>query len=201
MNVVSLFIIPRDGFAILGTILVSLSRKEITNVTKPRVLTLILFFIDLGAYVIPIYTSIYWLYTEDKPFFLLSISCLLLDFKFLLFFRAFESFGVYFVIIVSVMRRIASFLIVLFLILVSFAHAFLILLKPRQVYSLNQSPPPTNDDENNPWGLTESYSQVLGDGVIAPSPSFIRTPDMNTNMFTDYSTSLLSMYFYLTGIT
>src|SRR3990170_4104740 len=101
------------------------------------------FFLDLGAYMIPTCTSIYWLYANDKPFFLLSISCLLLDFKFLLFFKAFESFGVYFIIIISVMRKIVSFLVVLFIILVSFAHAFFILLQPRRSYNLNE-PPLTN---------------------------------------------------------
>src|SRR5688572_4392872 len=100
-------------------------------------------FLDLGAYVIPTCTSIYLLRNDDQDIpFLLSISCLLLDFKFLLFFRAFESFGVYFVIIISVAKSIASFLVVLFIILLSFAHAFFVLLRPKPDYTLNE---PTNN--------------------------------------------------------
>jgi len=153
----------------------------------------------LGAYLIPTYTSIYWLYINDKNdkiIFLLSISCLLLDFKFLLFFKAFELFGVYFVIIVSVAKRIASFLVILFIILLSFAHAFLILLRLRQNYSLDE--PTNNDDPNNPWDLTDKFYQIEN-GTIT-NPSFVQQPDMNTNMFTDYGTSLFAMYLYLTGI-
>src|ERR1043165_4260422 len=132
------------------------------------------------AYFLPTWTSIYWLHTNDKDYFSISISCLLLDFKFLLFFRAFESFGTYFVIIISVAKKISSFLFVLLIILVSFAHAFLILLRPRNVYSLD-SPPENNNDPNNPWSLTESYYQVN-----SSSPFLIQQPDKNTNMFTDY---------------
>jgi len=154
-------------------------------------------YIDLWAYLVPTCTSIYWLCTDEKPFFLLSVSCLFLDFKFLLFFRAFESFGVYFVIIIGVAKRIASFLVVLFIIIVSFAHAFFVLLKPRLNYTLNE--PTNNDDPNNPWNLTDSYNQIKNE-TISSNPIFVRTPDTNTNMFTDYHTALFSMYLYLTGI-
>ncbi|PKY29596.1 hypothetical protein RhiirB3_484012 [Rhizophagus irregularis] len=102
------------------------------------------------------------------------------DFKFLLFFRALESFGVYFVIIISVAKKISSFLIVLIIIIVSFAHAFFILLKPRDIYSLTEQPPADNDDPNNPWKLEDK-------------------PNNNTNLFTNYGTSLFSMYLYLIG--
>ncbi|GET00350.1 hypothetical protein GLOIN_2v1874127 [Rhizophagus clarus] len=52
---------------------------------------------DMIAYLLPIYTSIYWLQINemnDSIISLLSFSCLFLDLKFLLFFRAFEYFGV-----------------------------------------------------------------------------------------------------------
>ncbi len=154
----------------------------------------------MGAYLISTSASIYWLFVDHNNFFLLSASCLLLDFKFLLFFRAFESFGVYFVIIVNVARRIASFLVVLFIILLSFAHAFLVLLKPRQIYSLNEPPPANNDDPNNPWNLADSYNPKLENGTIVPNSTFVQKPDTNTNMFVDYGTSIFSMYLFLTGI-
>ncbi|CAG8735344.1 8182_t:CDS:2, partial [Funneliformis caledonium] len=153
-------------------------------------------YFDFGAYLVPTIASFYWLLTKDKPHFWLSISCLLLDFKFLLFFRAFELFGVYFVIVVSVAKKIASFLVILFIVLLSFAHAFWILLKPRKDYDLNTPPPEGNDDPNNPWELTDKYTQILDDGT---NETYVQQPDKNTNMFTTYRTSLLSMYLYLTG--
>ncbi|GET00344.1 hypothetical protein GLOIN_2v1874127 [Rhizophagus clarus] len=61
-------------------------------------------FFDVIAYLLPIYTSIHWLQINemnDKIISLLSFSCLFLDLKFLLFFRAFEYFGVYFAIIIN----------------------------------------------------------------------------------------------------
>ncbi|GES75113.1 hypothetical protein GLOIN_2v1874127 [Rhizophagus clarus] len=47
---------------------------------------------DIIAFSLPIVTSIYWLQTRDMNVQLLSFTCLFLDIKFLLFFRAFESF-------------------------------------------------------------------------------------------------------------
>jgi len=120
-----------------------------------------------------------------------------LDFKFLLFFRAFESFGIYFVIIISVAKNIASFIVILFIILVSFAHAFYILLKPRLQFNLNE--PTNNNDPNNPWSLTDKFNQIE-DGIITSNTLFVRKPDTNTNMFAGYYTALFSMYLYLTGI-
>jgi hypothetical protein len=89
----------------------------------------------------------------------------------------------------------------LFLILVSFAHAFHILLKPRQAYGLDKPPPPMDDyDKNNPWVLTSEYNQELENGTILSNSSFVQKPDNNTNMFTDFKTSLLSTYLYLLGM-
>src|SRR6266498_6090984 len=84
--------------------------------------------IDLGASLLPTYTSIFWYKNRVIDTYLVSISCLILEIKFILFFQAVESFGVYFAIILGVVRKISSFLFILFLIIVSFAHAFIILL-------------------------------------------------------------------------
>ncbi|PKY30827.1 hypothetical protein RhiirB3_448120, partial [Rhizophagus irregularis] len=123
---------------------------------------------DIIAYVLSIFTSIYWLQTKDKDnnylIQLLSFSCLFFDIKFL-FFRAFEYF-------------------VLFIIIISFAHAFYILLSLRSEFSLDQHNT-NNDDPNNPWNLAPSYSQIDNDGI----------PDKNTNMFIDIKTSLFAIYF------
>ena len=155
----------------------------------------------MGAYLIPTGASIYYLCidvtTNDNIYFFLAFSCLLLDFKFLLFFRAFELFGVYFVIIINVAKKIASFLVLLLIILLSFAHAFMILLKPRESYSLEE--PTNNNDPNNPWDLTDKFNQVEN-GTITNSTSFVQQPDTSTNMFDSYRTSLFSMYLYLIGI-
>ncbi len=152
----------------------------------------------MGAYLVPIGASIHRLYTHDDNLFLLSFSCLLLDFKFLMFFRAFKSFGVYFVIILGVAKKIASFIFVLFIILVSFAHALFVLLRPKQDYSWNE--PMNIDDPNNPWNLTNNYKQMLENGSIVSNLSFVQVPDKNTNMFAGYDTALFAMYLYLTGI-
>src|SRR5436190_22978134 len=100
------------------------------------------------------YTSIYWLQTSYRNIRLLSFSCLFLDIKFLLFFRAFESFGVYFAIIISVGKQIVSFMVVLLIIVMSFGHAFYTLLSPKSDYSLQEYT--SNDDPNNPWNLAST---------------------------------------------
>jgi hypothetical protein len=153
--------------------------------------------------VLPIYTSIYWLQTIDKNsnylIQLLSFSCLFLDIKFLLFFRAFEYFGVYFAIIISVGKKIFSFLVVLFIIIISFAHAFYILLSPRSEISLEKYT--DNNDPNNPWNLAPSYNQIIDSNEAKSSnPFMVQIPDDNTNMFMDIGTSIFAMYLFLAGI-
>ncbi|POG77513.1 hypothetical protein GLOIN_2v796793 [Rhizophagus irregularis DAOM 181602=DAOM 197198] len=151
---------------------------------------------DIIAYLFPIYTSIYWLLTNDRNVWLLSFSCLFLDIKFLLFFRAFESFGIYFAIIISVAKQIVSFLVVLFIIIISFAHAFYILLSPTSDYSFEN--PNFNNDSNNPWNMNSKY-KVFNNETTDPNQFIIEQPDENTNMFTNYGTSLFTMYLFLTG--
>ena len=155
-------------------------------------------FIDLGAYLVPTITSIYWLYSNhDGIKELIAFSCILLNFKFLLFFRVFESFGIYFAIIIGVGKKIFSFLVVVFIIILSFAQAFFILLKPSQSYSFDN--PIFNNDPNNPWNLTDSYYQVSDNETIIPN-KLSQQPDENTNMFVDFRTALLAVYLFLTGI-
>jgi hypothetical protein len=127
---------------------------------------------------------------------LLSFSCLFLDIKFLLFFRVFESFGIYFAIIISVGKQIISFLVVLLIIILSFAHAFYILLLPRSDYSFDQYT--NNTDPNNPWNIANTYNQVFNNGSM--DSFFIQKPDENTNMFVDFRTALFAMYLFLIGM-
>jgi hypothetical protein len=126
-----------------------------------------------------------------------AVSCLLLDIKFLLFFRAFESFGIYFAIIIGVAKRIISFLFIILIILLGFAHAFFILLEPKSNFS--ESEWGDLNDSNNPWSLTKKYHQVSEDGNMSKNAILIEEPDKSTNLFSNYPNSILSMYLFLTG--
>ncbi|PKC58469.1 hypothetical protein RhiirA1_445785 [Rhizophagus irregularis] len=119
------------------------------------------------------------------------------DIKFLLFFRVFESFGVYFAIMISVGKQIASFLLVLFIIIISFAHTFYILLSPTSNVSFEKNT--NNDDPNNPWNIAPAYYQAFADGTVNKNQYFIQPPDGNTNMFVDFGTAIFAMYLFLTG--
>ncbi|RGB28185.1 hypothetical protein C1646_768131 [Rhizophagus diaphanus] len=110
---------------------------------------------------------------------------------------AFESFGVYFAIIISVGKQIISFLVVLLIIVISFAHAFFILLSPEPGFSFEKYI--NSNDPNNPWNLATTFSKVLDDGTVDSNPYIIQQPDENTNMFIDYRTALFAMYLFLTG--
>ncbi|CAG8502841.1 8149_t:CDS:2 [Funneliformis mosseae] len=155
-------------------------------------------FIDLGAYLIPTTTSIIWYKYEDKDItFLVSISCLILEMKFILFFRAFEPFGVYFAIMLGVARKIFSFLFILVLITLSFAHAFMLLLKPKSPF-IEEDLGDINEP-NNPWNLTDRFFQVFSDGKINRNMTLFKVPDEYTNLFSNYPNSLLAMSIFLTG--
>ncbi|GBB84657.1 hypothetical protein RclHR1_11220006 [Rhizophagus clarus] len=152
---------------------------------------------DLDAYLSATIVSIYWIkYDDIIPDWALSIICLMLDLKFLLFFRAFESFGVYFAIMFGVAKRIFSFLVVLAIIIASFAHAFFLLLHPRDF--LNSLDAPNPDDPNNPWTLSNTYNQTDENGNVLDE-TLIQVPSESTNLFYSYPTSLLATYLFLTG--
>ncbi|RIA96774.1 hypothetical protein C1645_353170 [Glomus cerebriforme] len=130
----------------------------------------------------------YWLINGKPPLWIIGFSNLLLYFKFLLFFRVFEPFGVYFVLILGVAKNIYIFLVILTFIIFGFAHAFFIILRP------------TNDDkENDPFNLATKYNSINPDGTINPTPTLIQLPNSNTNMFDWFPTSILAMYLILTG--
>ncbi|POG66073.1 hypothetical protein GLOIN_2v378439 [Rhizophagus irregularis DAOM 181602=DAOM 197198] len=158
---------------------------------------------DIIAYILPIITSIIWLISNEKELeSLIAFSCLFLDIKFLLFLRAIESFGIYFEIIISVGKQIISFIVILLIFIISFTHAFYILLSPKSVYSLNE---PNFDDSNNPWSTLPKFVQVFSDStiekpkIIEPNQFIIQQPDENTNMFIDYKTALFAIYLFLIG--
>ncbi|GBB88609.1 hypothetical protein RclHR1_15180002 [Rhizophagus clarus] len=109
----------------------------------------------------------------------------------------FESFGIYFAIIISVGKQIISFFVVLLIIIISFAHAFYISLLPRSNFSFEKRT--INNDPNNPWNIVPSYNQVFENRTIDPNPFIIQPPNRNTNMFVDFRTALFAMYKFLTG--
>jgi hypothetical protein len=163
------------------------------------ILLIILFnIIDVIAYFLPTYTSIYWYQTNDKNIQLISFTCLFLNLKYLLFFRVFEFFGIFFVIIFAVGEQLLALLWIVFIITICFAHAFYILLSPEDNFSFKE--PTNNNDSNNPWNLTPSYHQVFENGTINPNPFIIQQPDGNTNMFVNFNSALFAMYKFLTGI-
>ncbi|GBB94814.1 hypothetical protein RclHR1_02420001 [Rhizophagus clarus] len=151
---------------------------------------------DLSAYLSVTIASIYWIKYINIPYWALSLSCLLLNLKFLLFFRIFESFGVYFAIIFGVAKRVFSFLVVLAIIIASFAYSFFLLLHPQNLLDSLNAPNP--NDPNNPWSLSNTYNQVDENGNIL-NETLIQVPSTNTNLFYSYPTSLLATYLFLTG--
>ncbi|PKY32948.1 hypothetical protein RhiirB3_451504 [Rhizophagus irregularis] len=98
---------------------------------------------------------------------------------------------------ISVGKQIASFLVVLFIIIISFAHTFYILLSPELNFSFEKNT--NNDDPNNPWNITPSYYQIFENGTVNQNQHMIKLPDGNTNMFVDFGTALFAMYLFLTG--
>ncbi|KAF0522450.1 transient receptor potential cation channel subfamily a member 1-like [Gigaspora margarita] len=151
---------------------------------------------DLAAILFPTITSIIWIYDITIPVWIITISVFLLEIKFLLFFRVLQYFGTYFAIMIGVAQKIFSFLVVLGILVLAFAHSLHILLRPTTKYSYNQ--PSYTDDSNNPWNLVSTYQFISSNSTVEGS-SLVEIPDDNTNMFALFSTSLLAVYFMLTG--
>ncbi|KAF0416730.1 transient receptor potential cation channel subfamily a member 1-like [Gigaspora margarita] len=135
---------------------------------------------DLAAILFPTITSFIWLYYKILPTWIITIAVFLLEIKFLLYFRALKYFGKYFAIMIGVAQQVFSFLIILGIIVLAFAHSLHILLRPTSEYSYNQ--PSYTDDINNPWNLVSTYKFISSNGTIGDS-LFIETPDDNTNLF------------------
>ncbi|RIB19854.1 hypothetical protein C2G38_2035725 [Gigaspora rosea] len=81
------------------------------------------------------------------------------------------------------------------ILVLAFAHSLHILLRPTTEYSYNQ--PSYTKDINNPWNLVSTYQFISSNGTVDGS-SLVEIPNDNTNMFAQFSTSLLAVYFMLT---
>ena len=113
----------------------------------------------------------------------------MVNFKLLLYFRVFPSYGKYFAIIIGVAKEVFPFLMILLFIILGFGLAF---------YTLLRS---THDgDDNDPSNLTTQYEFVNSDGT-PNSTTLMQIPDSNTNMFSWFPTAILAMYLLLTGKT
>ncbi|KAF0526862.1 hypothetical protein F8M41_013977 [Gigaspora margarita] len=77
----------------------------------------------------------------------------------------------------------------------SFCPFFASIIRPTSKYSYNQ--PSYTDNVNNPWNLVLTYHFILPNGIVSKS-SLVETPNDNTNLFSLFSTSILSIYFMLT---
>ncbi|CAJ0908832.1 2849_t:CDS:2 [Entrophospora sp. SA101] len=146
-----------------------------------------------------IVTSILWLhYNDPPPVQLISGSNLLLDLRLMLFLRVFSHTGAYFTIIIGVAKKVFWFLIIIMIIILSFSHAFFLLLKPSQNFTIDQ--PTINNDSNNPWNLVNKYyTYFANNNSYSQDSYFIQQPDGNTNMFTLFPSSILAMYNFLAG--
>ncbi|KAF0558404.1 transient receptor potential cation channel subfamily a member 1-like [Gigaspora margarita] len=153
-------------------------------------------FFDLAAILVPTITSLIWLHYKTPSTWIITIAAFLLEIKFLLFFCTLDYFCTYFAIMIGVAQKVFSFLVVLGIIVVAFAHSLHLLLRPTSEYSYDQ--PSFTDDSNNPWNLVPTYQFISFNGTVGKS-TFFETPDDKTNLFTMFSTSILAVYFMLTG--
>ncbi|KAF0543990.1 transient receptor potential cation channel subfamily a member 1-like [Gigaspora margarita] len=151
---------------------------------------------DLAAILVPTITSLIWLHVRTPSTWIITIAAFLLEIKFLLFFRTLDYFGTYFAIMIGVAQKVFSFLVVLGILVLAFAHSLHLLLRPTSEYSYDQ--PSFTDDSNNPWNLVSTYQFISFNGTVGKS-TLIETPDDSTNLFTMFSTSVLAVYFMLTG--
>ena len=118
---------------------------------------------------------------------------LLFYLKFLLFFRVFQSFGIYFAIIIGVAKKVFPFLMVLFFILLGFAHAFFNILRNDDPFS---EPPVIDNNSHNSWNLETKYYTIYPNNTIEKNPVFVES---SPSVFKNFGNSLLSMYLILLG--
>ncbi|RIB19864.1 hypothetical protein C2G38_2180752 [Gigaspora rosea] len=126
---------------------------------------------DLAAILFPTITSIIWLYNIFPPVWIITISVFLLEIRFLLFFCVLENFGTYFAIMIGVAQKIFSFLVILGILVLAFAHSLHILLRPSTKYSYNQ--PNYTNDSNNPWNLVSTYQFISSNGDSSAVSSWV----------------------------
>ncbi|RIB00418.1 hypothetical protein C2G38_1207850 [Gigaspora rosea] len=135
-------------------------------------------YLDVGAILYPVITSVIWLQTSTLPISGVTISILLLELKFLLLFRNIEIIGVYYSLIFEVANKaVSTFAITLGVIIFSFAHSLYIMI-----------------------GKTNKVSNDLYNSMNIVSNSTSEKPStINSNMFTSLTTAVFAVYMMLTG--
>ncbi|RIB28867.1 hypothetical protein C2G38_2156839 [Gigaspora rosea] len=108
------------------TIAATLSRKIYQD--DLNFLLYLTIFLDLGVFLFPTISSFIWLHNGTISVPMIAISILLLDIKFLLFFRVFEFSGTYFSMIFRSAKSTFSFSIIFLFIIFAFAHSLYFLL-------------------------------------------------------------------------
>ncbi|KAF0548146.1 nudt9 protein [Gigaspora margarita] len=148
---------------------------------------------NLVMILFPICTSFSWLQTGKLPLWETVISTLLLELKFLLYFRAIKYFGTYFAIMIRVAQRVFSFLVVWAIFIFAFAHSLHLLLRPTTVYSDQQS---YIGGVNNSWNIASKRQYVSPNDIIENTTEDF---DENLTMFSMLYSSFLAVYFMMTG--
>ncbi|RIB06320.1 hypothetical protein C2G38_2217432 [Gigaspora rosea] len=110
-----------------------------------------------GAILFPVLTSIDLLQSSTTPIWAITISILLLELKFITFFRAIEFGGTYWAMIIGVIKSSLSFFVIIGLIMFAFAHSLHILLRPNISDNLNNS---DESDTNMFINLDTAYLAV-----------------------------------------
>ncbi|RIB06319.1 hypothetical protein C2G38_2217431 [Gigaspora rosea] len=94
---------------------------------------------DYGAILFPVLTSINLLQSSTTPIWAITISILLLELKFITFFRAIEFGGTHWAMIIGVIKSSLSFFVIIGLIMFVFAHSLHILLRSNISDNINNS--------------------------------------------------------------
>ncbi|GBC07473.1 hypothetical protein RclHR1_00750007 [Rhizophagus clarus] len=119
--------------------------------------------------------------------------------KMILFLFPTEIFGPYLSLLRHVAKHIFSFILILLFLILAFAHAFFILLRP--INSFDASQPVFDDDPNNPWNMASTYNSISSDKNVSKDPILIQLPNLNTNLYAFYNTSFVALYQLMTGNT
>ncbi|RIB00340.1 hypothetical protein C2G38_2234662 [Gigaspora rosea] len=135
-------------------------------------------YLDVGAILYPVLTSVIWLQTSTIPISGVTFSILLLELKFLLLFRNIGVIGVYYSLIFEVANMaISTFVITLGVIIFAFAHSLHVLLS-----NINK----VSNDLNNSMN-------------IASNSTSEKSLTTSSNMFTNLITAVFAVYMMLTG--
>ncbi|RIB23073.1 hypothetical protein C2G38_2139926 [Gigaspora rosea] len=86
-------------------------------------------YLDLGAIIPAIVTSISWLINGSVPTGAITFTTLLLELKFIIYLRFIRYFGIYLAMIMNTADKVVAFLILFGLIILAFAHSLHLLLR------------------------------------------------------------------------